>query len=141
MLSRVVIVVSHSKNLVLPFYNRNYLPRSRAEAKLGNTISPMLAKKTTCASITTDLSVKHRDHAKNLRQDEPGASSLALKFPPFICEVKLDGERMVVHVNRGIVTMQVSTVSWSFLNTLHAMTDIVAFFSFLRHVAQSGTGK
>jgi ATP-dependent DNA ligase len=39
---------------------------------------------------------KQERHLKNL---------LPIKFPTFIAEVKLDGERMIVHVQRGVVTM------------------------------------
>ena len=39
-------------------------------------------------------------------------NSLSLKFPTFINEVKLDGERMLVHVKRGVVTMQTRQSNW-----------------------------
>ena len=42
-----------------------------------------------------------------LEIDDINRSRLALQFPAFVCEVKLDGERILSHINRGIVTMQV----------------------------------
>jgi ATP-dependent DNA ligase len=70
-------------------------------------ISPMLAQRTSFESAMSDITERHRNFAKDLAEDAPGANSLALKFPTFLCEVKLDGERFLAHVNRGVVTMQV----------------------------------
>lgn len=39
-------------------------------------------------------------------------NSLALKFPTFINEVKLDGERNLFHVRRGVVTIQTRNSKW-----------------------------
>jgi ATP-dependent DNA ligase len=55
----------------------------------------------------SDITERHRNFAKDLAEEVTGANSLALKFPTFVCEVKLDGERFLAHVKRGVVTMQV----------------------------------
>lgn len=93
------------------------MPRSSGLVSLGNTISPMLANRTSFESALTDTENRHFNHAKKLAEEEDEdsiklANSLAIKFPTFICEVKLDGERMLVHVNRGLVTIQTRSSKW-----------------------------
>ena len=70
-------------------------------------ISPMLAQRTSFESAMSDITARHRNFEMELTEEDVGANSLALKFPTFLCEVKLDGERIVAHVNRGVVKMQV----------------------------------
>lgn len=55
----------------------------------------------------SDITARHRNFALELTEGDVGANSMALKFPTFLCEVKLDGERIVAHVNRGVIKMQV----------------------------------
>ena len=88
------------------------MPRSSVAASLGNTISPMLANRTTFETAMTDIENRHRKFAKELKDGDPLANSLALKFPTFICEIKLDGERMLLHIKRGIVTVQTRNSKW-----------------------------
>lgn len=88
------------------------MPRSSVAASLGNTISPMLANRTTFEAAMTDIESRHRKFAKELKDGDPLANSLALKFPTFICEVKLDGERMLLHVKQGVVTVQTRNSKW-----------------------------
>lgn len=83
------------------------MPRCNAKASLGKCLTPMLANKTSFETALSDITFRHRNFAAEMPDEETGADSLALKFPTFVCEVKLDGERIVTHVNRGIVTMQV----------------------------------
>ena len=67
----------------------------------------MLAQRTTFSKALTDIAERHRSYREKLTGDDPELSNLSLMYPTFMCEVKLDGERMVVHMNRGTVTMQV----------------------------------
>ena len=87
------------------------MPGSFEEVSLGHTIFPMLSKRTSCKTLISDMERLHENLEEYLGDDVAVNSSLGVKFPAFICEVKLDGERMIVHVNRGIVTMQVNHVS------------------------------
>jgi hypothetical protein len=89
------------------------MERTKGEAVLGNTIAPMLALKVYFRDAMAELCRGHRVHAKKEFKDDPGKLNLLpLKNPAFICEVKLDGERMVVHVKRGIVTMHTRRGRW-----------------------------
>ena len=68
----------------------------------------MLSLRTSCDSFLSNIARRHRDFEKFLLEGSLGASSLALRHPAFSCEIKMDGERMLVHIKRGIVTMQVN---------------------------------
>lgn len=83
------------------------MERPKGEAILGNTIAPMLALKVYFRDAMAELCRGHRAYAK-----QTGINLLPLKNPAILCEVKLDGERMVVHVRRGIVTMQTRRGRW-----------------------------
>jgi ATP-dependent DNA ligase len=83
------------------------MERSKGEAILGNTIAPMLALKVYFRDAMAELCRGHRAHSKQI-----GLNLLPLRNPAILCEVKLDGERMVVHVRRGIVTMQTRRGRW-----------------------------
>eukprot|EP00978_Attheya_sp_CCMP212_P029441 scaffold104590_cov61-Attheya_sp.AAC.1 len=80
---------------------------SAERASLNNTLAPMLANRTSFATVLTDIGSRHRKFSETLDEGNAGESSLALKFPTFVCEVKLDGERMVTHIHRGVITMQI----------------------------------
>ena len=83
------------------------MERSKGEAVLGNTIAPMLALKVYFRDAMAELCRGHRAYSKQM-----GVNLLPLRNPAIICEVKLDGERMVVHVRQGIVTMQTRRGRW-----------------------------
>jgi ATP-dependent DNA ligase len=85
------------------------MERTKGEAVLGNTIAPMLALKVYFRDAMAELCRTHRAHAK---KELKGSNLLPLKNPAIVCEVKLDGERMVVHVKRGIVTMHTRRGRW-----------------------------
>lgn len=102
----------NQKKAIHDHNRKNHIPTSVEPATLGNTLAPMLAHRTSFASVLGDLGTRHRALRESLASDDMGASSLALKFPTFVCEVKLDGERMLVHMNRGIVTMQTRNATW-----------------------------
>lgn len=82
-----------------------------------NTIDPMLSEKTNFGNILSRLRQKQKQFAETLEKDNPAKSSLALTFPAFTCEVKLDGERMLAHMKKGVVKIQVCTalLCFSFL--------------------------
>ena len=85
------------------------MERTKGEAVIGNTIAPMLALKVYFRDAMAELCRGHRAHAK---RELNGSNLLPLKNPAIICEVKLDGERMVLHVKRGIVTMHTRRGRW-----------------------------
>ena len=86
---------------------REHLPKSSEPASLRSTLAPMLCMRTSFATILTDIQKRHKAYIDTLEIDDPNRSRLALQFPAFVCEVKLDGERILSHISRGIVTMQV----------------------------------
>jgi ATP-dependent DNA ligase len=78
-------------------------------ASLGNTISPMLSSRVSFANCRTQLESNHKEFLKT----SSSQLHLALKFPSICAEIKLDGERMVVHVtNDGTVTMHTRNSKW-----------------------------
>eukprot|EP00934_Nitzschia_sp_Nitz4_P002616 Nitzschia sp. Nitz4//scaffold52_size167869//42917//46816//NITZ4_002267-RA/size167869-processed-gene-0.92-mRNA-1//1//CDS//3329554008//2606//frame0 len=78
-------------------------------AALGNTISPMLSSRVTTSDCMTKLEYNHREYRKKSLHPE----CLALKFPAICAEIKLDGERIVAHVQaEGQVTMQTRNGKW-----------------------------
>ena len=96
------------KQMERDHYRLSHMPKSVEKVKLGNTITPMLSKRTGFITAIHDMESRHKDFVNGAPDSCNGLQSLALKFPAFMCEEKLDGERMVVHVKRGIVTMHVS---------------------------------
>jgi DNA ligase-4 len=80
-------------------------------AVLGNTISPMLSNRVSFANCMTQLHHNHKEFLKTSSHPQ----YLALKFPTICAEIKLDGERMVVHIQggeEGTVTMQTRNGKW-----------------------------
>ncbi len=72
-----------------------------------HTIDPMLSLRTSFETILSELQKRHRAYGELLEKRDPLRSCLALKFPAFTCEVKLDGERLLAHMQKGIVKLQV----------------------------------
>eukprot|EP00557_Chaetoceros_sp_GSL56_P004427 CAMPEP_0176497660 /NCGR_PEP_ID=MMETSP0200_2-20121128/11850_1 /TAXON_ID=947934 /ORGANISM="Chaetoceros sp., Strain GSL56" /LENGTH=1349 /DNA_ID=CAMNT_0017895703 /DNA_START=42 /DNA_END=4088 /DNA_ORIENTATION=- len=89
-----------------------HLPKNSEPAVLNHTISPMLSLRTGFESILSDLQVRHGSYAELLNKDNPLKTCLALKFPAFTCEVKLDGERLLAHMHKGIVKVQTRRGNW-----------------------------
>lgn len=77
-------------------------------AVLGNTISPMLAEKSQFATLLNKVHHNHTEYLKTTSKPP----YLALKFPTICAEIKLDGERMVVHFSEGKVTMHTRNSKW-----------------------------
>lgn len=67
----------------------------------------MLSLRTSFETILSELQKRHRAYGELLEKGDPLRSCLALKFPAFTCEVKLDGERLLAHMQKGIVKVQV----------------------------------
>ena len=62
---------------------------------IGSLTSTMRSERTSFEGCLADLSERHRavrGDTKKLPKDDPVRESLALKFPAFIAETKLDGE-------------------------------------------------
>jgi hypothetical protein len=103
-----------------------HTPTNNVPAELGNTITPMLSSRGSYDIILGNLHKHHAEYLAGLEQLEKQGQeglneeldiprqlhSLSLAFPAFINEVKLDGERMLIHVNRGNVTMQTRQSNW-----------------------------
>jgi hypothetical protein len=86
-------------------------------AALGNTISPMLSNRVNFSNCVTQLHGNHTEYLKQTAGSSGGNSStyipLALLFPTVSVELKVDGERMIVHVQEdGIVTMHTRQGKW-----------------------------
>ncbi|KAL3784062.1 hypothetical protein HJC23_013277 [Cyclotella cryptica] len=62
--------------------------------------------------LLKDIAHRHRELDKVLPASSRAKSSLALNHPAFACEIKMDGERMLVHIKRGIVTMHTRRNVW-----------------------------
>lgn len=74
----------------------------------GATISPMLSARTSFDKLLSDVGARHAAYVDSLPAEDPLRSNMSLKFPPFLCEEKFDGERIVAHVCRmGTVRLQV----------------------------------
>jgi ATP-dependent DNA ligase len=67
----------------------------------------MLSMRTSFETILSDLQKRHKAFAEFLEKGDPLRSCLALKFPAFTCEVKMDGERLLAHMTKGVVKVQV----------------------------------
>ena len=74
----------------------------------------MLAKRTAYKEVLDDIFSPYESFRSKLDSNNNEtlklnlSKSLTFRFPAFVCEVKSDGERMLAHINRGIVKFQVS---------------------------------
>ena len=112
---------------------------SKLPAVLQNTISPMLSRRTSFQTFLKEIAHRHSHLDKALPAESPAKSCLAIKHPAFACEIKvcclariiiaflleppplthtypcctqMDGERDLVHIKRGIVTIQTRNGTW-----------------------------
>ena len=102
-----------AKNKILQEHKRmNYMPRLDEDITIGNTMAPQLSSRTSFSSILSEIGKHHREFAKTLPEHNHGRESLAIKFPSFLIETKLDGERMIVHMKRGTVKLHSRRDNW-----------------------------
>lgn len=85
---------------------------STLPSKIGLTISPMLSRRTTFHTFLKEIAHRHSQLEKALPAESPAKSCLAIKHPAFACEIKMDGERDLIHIKRGIVTIQTRNGTW-----------------------------
>lgn len=89
-----------------------HLPKNKEPARIDNTLYPMLSWKTSFETALDDLAKRHVRFMNIMEKDDPLRSCLALKFPAFTCENKLDGERNVVHLKNGCVSIHTRNGKW-----------------------------
>jgi DNA ligase-4 len=77
-------------------------------AVIGNVISPMRPVRVSFENCMTKLQQNHAEYIKSLPASAPTTvrDSLALRFPAFSAEIKLDGERMLYHIQDGKAVAQ-----------------------------------
>lgn len=90
----------------------DWMTRSNLPAKLRQTISPMLSLRTSFDTFLKEVADRHHKLDKILPDEAPSKSCLAIRHPAFAVEIKMDGERMLVHINRGEVTIQTRNNVW-----------------------------
>lgn len=90
----------------------NHSPKCPEPAVLGGTLSPMLAIKVYPNNTLLKLRERHISYLDKLEKKDPLRSSLAMKFPAFLAEIKMDGERMIIHVEKGKVKMHTRNGNW-----------------------------
>ena len=102
-------------SFILYDHSKMHTPMNKEPAGLGNTITPMLSNRSNHDMILGLIHKHHNEYLAGLEQLEKQGqeelneeldiprqlNSLSLKFPTFINEVKLDGERMLVHFKMG----------------------------------------
>lgn len=93
--------------------NRNiWMTPSHLPAVIQKTLSPMLSRRTGFDTFLREVAHRHGQLDKVLPADSPAKGCLAIKHPAFACEIKMDGERDLVHIKRGIVTIQTRRGTW-----------------------------
>jgi len=90
----------------------DWMTRSTLPAKLQQTISPMLSLKTSFDTFLKEVADRHHKLDNILPAEAPSKSCLAIRHPAFACEIKMDGERDLVHIKRGEVTIQTRNNVW-----------------------------
>ena len=89
-----------------------WMSRSLLSAVIQKTLSPMLSRRTGFDTFLKEVAHRHNQLDKALPSDSPAKSCLAIRHPAFLSEIKMDGERMMVHIKRGVVTMQTRRGVW-----------------------------
>jgi len=97
----------------------NYMPTCHELVVLNSTIAPMLSMRTSFASLLSDIQKRHQNYMYTIKDDDNNTTNssslrknLALKFPSFVAEIKLNRERHLAHVKRGIVKLQTRNSVW-----------------------------
>eukprot|EP00536_Pseudo-nitzschia_multiseries_P001547 jgi/Psemu1/322119/estExt_fgenesh1_pg.C_190073 len=82
-------------------------------AKLGNTITPMISIRSSFEKLMSQTQTHHEAHLKKFYPPSRKTHRpLSLQFPALTAEIKLDGERMIIHINNGRVTMNTRNAKW-----------------------------
>jgi ATP-dependent DNA ligase len=82
-------------------------------AELGNIISPMISIRSSFEKLMTQTQAHHEAHLKKFyRASANTYKPLSLQFPALTAEIKLDGERFVIHINEGRVMMNTRNSKW-----------------------------
>ena len=72
----------------------------------------MLSERTSFESFLHDIQKRHLAYNKTLEQGDQMQDLLALKYPTFSAEIKMDGERILSHIRKGVVKIQTRNSSW-----------------------------
>ncbi|KAL3903017.1 MAG: hypothetical protein SGILL_010609, partial [Bacillariaceae sp.] len=80
-------------------------------AVLGNTLSPMISTRSSFEKLMAQTQRRHETYVK---KHYPSSTHrpLSLRFPALTAEIKLDGERFIVHVKGGHVQMNTRNGKW-----------------------------
>ena len=97
-------VMENSRNL--------WMTPSTLPAVLQKTISPMLSRRTGFDTFLREVAYRHAQLDGALPRESTAKSCLAIRHPAFLCDIKMDGERDLIHVKRGIVTVQTRNGMW-----------------------------
>ncbi|KAL7541228.1 hypothetical protein ACHAXR_012211 [Thalassiosira sp. AJA248-18] len=89
-----------------------WMTPSTFPAVIQKTISPMLSRRTMFHTFLKEVAHRHSQLDKALPAESPAKSCMAIRHPAFTCEIKMDGERDLVHIKRGIVTIQTRNGTW-----------------------------
>jgi len=98
--------------LVMESYKSDWMPPNPHSVVLSRMISPMRGGRTSFETFLYEVAQRHHQLDKILPKQSKAKGCLAITHPPFCAEVKMDGERHLVHVNRGIVTIQTKNNVW-----------------------------
>jgi len=105
-------LIEIEKNAVSNHNRTFHLPKSNEPATLNSTIAPMLSMRTSFEKFLLEIQERHKKYIDCMGKDDPLRSSLAMRYPTFSCEIKMDGERILSHIKKGIVKMQTRNSVW-----------------------------
>ncbi|KAL7548623.1 hypothetical protein ACHAWF_011897 [Thalassiosira exigua] len=101
-----------SARKVMESNRERWMTPSTLPAVIQKTITPMLSKRTSFRTFLKDVAHRHGQLDKVLPAESPAKSCMAIKHPAFTCEIKMDGERDLIHIKRGVVTVQTRNGTW-----------------------------
>jgi len=82
-------------------------------AELGNTLSPMISTRSSFEKLMTQTQAHHEVYLKKIYPTSSKTHRpLSLQFPALTAEIKLDGERMIIHIKNGRVRMNTRNSKW-----------------------------
>mmetsp|Transcript_4518 Transcript_4518/g.11418 ORF Transcript_4518/g.11418 Transcript_4518/m.11418 type:complete len:797 (+) Transcript_4518:205-2595(+) len=83
-------------------------------AELGSKVTPMVSTRTYFDRLMTRTQDTHQLYLKRFYKPENRSKHqpLSLRFPALSVEIKLDGERMIVHMQNGRVRMNTRNGKW-----------------------------